>query len=103
MKTTKLITGQYTPSEAKEILLNMVDNKINFHKIKNLSSEIHSEKPDIESQKSIEELKEARKQIITLIQKAKDDNTNLKIESTISIDFETKVPSKEAYLKEEIF
>lgn len=100
MKTIKLIKGLYTPNEAKEILLDMLDSKINFHKIKSLSSLVRCNQPNAESEARIEELKEARGQILKLIQEAREGNTQLRIESTVHISPEGQEAAEAVCLKE---
>lgn len=103
MKTTKLITGQFTPSEAKDVLLSLVDTKINFHKIKSLSSMIRCNKPEAESELRILALKEAKEQILAIIQQAINEDCTLNIESTINISFEPKDQEEELCSKAETY
>ncbi len=88
MNTLKLIDGQYTPEEAKEMLLETLNSKINFYKIKNLSSEMRFGKPDLEAYEKIRELQEAKGLVNDIIQQALQDNSKLKIESTIHVYLE---------------
>ncbi len=84
----KLIEGNFSPEDAKVILVELINHKIHFHSLKNFSSEERFGKPEEGAQKRIEELKESREEIILLIQQAVDNNTNLRIESSIFISFE---------------
>lgn len=95
MKTTKLIQGSFSPIDAKEILLNMVDTKINFHKIKSLSSLVQCNQPNQESEQRIKELKEAKEQILAFIEKAKKEGCSLRVESTINLSLEAKEQAEE--------
>ena len=88
METIQLIKGKFTPEEAKEILLNLVNSKIRFHELRNFSSVVCSNKPDTASEKRIAELKEAREQIKACIQQAKEDNSHLMLEGTIQVTFQ---------------
>lgn len=101
MKTAKLIQGNFSPNEAREILLNMVDSKINFHKIKSLSSLVRSNQPNKESEQRIKELKEAREQILGLISTAKEQDSTLRIDSTINVSLEANELAEEVCLKAE--
>lgn len=101
MKTTKLITGLYTPDEAKEILLDMVKSKINFHNIKSLSALVRFNKPDLESESRIKGLQKTREELLALIQQAENDNLNLRIESTIKVSFEAQEQPEEISSKAE--
>lgn len=90
METIKLINGKFTPEEAKEILLDLIAKKINFHNLKNFSSEVCYSQPDAESRKRIKELQEAKAQVLTLVREAKEEQSHLVIESTIRIAFADK-------------
>lgn len=88
MKILNLISGKYTPAEAREILLKLVDIKINFHKIKNLKSQVNSEMPDAESTNRLAELQEIRSQIVSLIQEAIEGNHHVEVESILNLALE---------------
>lgn len=103
MKTTKLITGKFTPTEAKEILLTLVDTKINFHKIKSLSSIVRCNQPDADSELRILALKEAKEQILSIVQQAANEECILNIESTVNISFEPKDQEEEVCSKAEAY
>lgn len=71
-----------------EVLLKLVDIKINFHKIRNLESQVNSEKPDLVSQARIKELEQIRAQIESLIQEAVEGNHNVEVESILNVAIE---------------
>lgn len=85
MYTLKLINNQFTPEEAKELLLTLINDKIRFHSTKNFSSEIRTGVSENQSRQRIKELEEAKKQIIELVQKAEEMNLVLDVESSINI------------------
>ena len=84
----KFIEGKFSPEDAKEILTDLINHKIHFHSLKNFSYEERFGKPVEGSKKRIEELKKSREKIILIIQQATDNNTNLRMESSINITFE---------------
>ncbi|GAB3203992.1 hypothetical protein ABID22_003236 [Pontibacter aydingkolensis] len=90
MKILNLISGNYTPAEAREVLLKLIDIKISFHKIKNLKSQVNFEKADVGSQARIKELLEIRAQIVSLIQEAIEGNHNVEVESILNVAIEGK-------------
>lgn len=102
MTTISLILGEYTPMEAKEILLKMLDSKINLHNLQSLSAYVRFGKPNIESELRIKELKEARNKINALALKAAEDNSSVVIESTIDIAFKAKVQPEEYVQRQEL-
>lgn len=81
-----LLRGKYSAEEAKEIISNFITQKINFHNMRNYSSQIRYERPDENSLIRIEELKESRKSLMELINTAKEEGRTLKIDSTITIE-----------------
>jgi hypothetical protein len=101
MKTTNLISGLFAPDEAKEILLDMLTSKINFHNVKSLSSLVRYNQPNLESESRIKELQESREQLLAVIQKAAEENLHLRIESTVKISFEAQEQPKEVCSKAE--
>ncbi len=84
----KLIEGKFSPEDAKEVLLELINHKINFHSLKNFSSEERFGKSIEGSKKRIEYLKKAKEKVVEIIDKAKHDNCNLRLESCINISFE---------------
>lgn len=85
MNNLKLIDGKFNPIEAKEILLNMISSKIQFHTIKDFSSQLRTGEFEINSRKRMQELKEAREKIIALLDEAQKNNLLVDIQSTINI------------------
>lgn len=90
MNDLKLIDGKFNPDEAKEILLNLISSKIQFHTIKDFSSEIGIGEPDIRSRKRIAELRTIKEEILSLIEKTEKENLLLEVKSTITISCSPK-------------
>ncbi|MCC9020590.1 MULTISPECIES: hypothetical protein [Flavobacterium] len=91
MKNTQkiqLIKGDFTNDEAKEILLNLINAKINFHNLKNFSDDERSGKQDEISLKRITELTESQEVISQIINHATKENLKIKIESDIFLTVE---------------
>jgi len=80
-----LIKGEFTKQEARDILLGMINYKINFHELRNFSSSIQQGEQDDSSLKRINELEATRNQMITFFSKL-DDSDKLKITSKIIIE-----------------
>lgn len=87
-KTIKLIAGEYSPQEAREILYNLLSSKIEFHSKKDFSSQDRFGKPNLDSRKRIEELREAKEEMLVLMQEALAENKRIKISSEVFISFE---------------
>lgn len=81
----KLIDGTFSEADAKDILTNIFLAKINFHKLKNFSSQVRFGKDDGIAQKRIPELNEAMIKLEELLAVAKETNKKLIINSEINI------------------
>lgn len=84
-ETIELIKGTFTPDEAREILLRLLDSKINFHNLKNWSSRERFGKPDAYSEQRLGHLREARTKVETLISQSINEEKNMTINSSIEI------------------
>lgn len=90
METTEKITlidGNYSPSEAKEILMNLFNNKIDYHTVKNFSSLERFGKEDQTALRRLPELKETVALISQIINDATSQNKNIIVKSTVDISF----------------
>lgn len=85
MENLKLIDGKFSPSETKEILLNMVNSKIRFHTVKDFGTEIRTGESGLRSHERISELKEIKHKIITLMEKAEKENMEVEVYATITV------------------
>jgi hypothetical protein len=88
MKNTndlKLIDGQFSPDEAREILMSVFIGKIDFHENKNFSSEERFGKVDLTALKRIPELQRSMDIISRIIDEAKENNETLQITTDIQI------------------
>ncbi|HCL06651.1 MAG TPA: hypothetical protein DHW64_12150 [Chitinophagaceae bacterium] len=102
MNTTEkvtLINGVFTPDEAKEVLLTLLNHKINFHRMRNFSSEERFGKPDPVSAKRLPALYESREQVLSILNDATTSGYKLEIESLVSIRKGEKI---EAPVQEEV-
>ena len=87
-ETIELIKGTFTPNEAKEILLQLLNSKMNFHNLKNWSSRERFGKPDADSVQRLRNLEESRKKVETLVSKSINEQKTLIINSSIEIKIE---------------
>ena len=88
MEVTKkltLIEGSFTAEEAKEILLNMYSTKINFHEMKNFSSQERFGMEDEIAQNRIPKLKNEIENVLQLVSVADLNKNKLIITSEINI------------------
>jgi hypothetical protein len=88
MKNTEkltLIDGNFTYNEAKDILSNIISSKINFHNMKNWSSQERFGKDDEVAQKRIPALKKEMEKLQTILSEAKKHDKKLVLSSEINI------------------
>lgn len=82
----QLVKGEFTPSEASHIIMNLIDEKINFHKIQRLQiwESNHNCKTDqIDSR--IAELEQEKEIARDYINKSRGTGQNLNINGTLEI------------------
>lgn len=84
-QTIELIKGVFTPDDAREILLTLLDNKINFHNLRNWSSRERFGKPDAYSEERLTNLRESREKVKQIISQSIKQEENLMINSSIEI------------------
>ena len=83
----KLIDGEFKPSEAGNILLDLINYKINYHQMELFSNEERFSKDLSNSKSRIEQLKKVRKCLEEIINYSSEKGMNVKIESFIDITF----------------
>ncbi len=91
MKNTETLTiihGDFTCDEAKEILMNMFSSKINYHKMKNWSSQERFGKDDALAQNRIPALRNEIKKLEEILSVSKAKNKKLVISSEINISLQ---------------
>lgn len=86
-KTIKLnlIEGQFSSTEAQEVLLNIFSTKIQFHELKDFSSQERFGKPDEIAQKRIPELKKEVEKLMQILSEANTGQKHLVVCSEITI------------------
>ena len=84
-ETFSIIEGCFDPRDAKEILINMLSNKIQFHQKRNFSSVERYGIADTNTINRINELKNTLENILKLISQAEQSNSLLLISSKINI------------------
>lgn len=85
-KQFKLIAGVFSPTDAKEILISLINEKIRFHNLKILT---HQERFGVEDNghtKRLKQLIKSKDQIQKLIESCEKKKKSLVINSTIVIE-----------------
>ncbi len=83
----KLIQGTFTPSEASDILIEIIDKKINFHKIQKLKiSEGNHDDPCSLDTARLSELERSKQHLLQIIRGVRADGKRMTINATINIE-----------------
>lgn len=85
-----LIKGHFSPAEAADVLLSLINEKIKFHTVKSLH--LRDDEPDNgqTSEDRIKGLREAKKIIEQLVLRAHKNGFDLEINSTLEIKLREK-------------
>jgi hypothetical protein len=86
----KLIDGEFDAAEAREILIKLIDFKINFHEAKIFSAQERNTNPGLHSMIRIEELKRAKKELIDIFNEMGSVEL-IKIRSKVELLMESKI------------
>jgi hypothetical protein len=81
----QLVEGEFTPVEAADVLLSLINYKIKFHSVQILNLKGMENEAIKKSEKRISELKKAKKNVTQLILKARKKGEKIEINSIISI------------------
>ena len=86
LETFDLIKGDFSVSEATEIIDELFQTKIRFHELKNFGIQERFGETDPHTDQRIDELKSHKEKALALILQAKNTGQNLKVNSTVSIE-----------------
>ncbi len=81
----KLIEGRFSPKDAKEILMNIFSSKIQFHKMKNFSSQERIGESDETALTRIPQLEISKEEITKLIEEAQLKNLTIAISAEVNL------------------
>lgn len=90
-KEIKLIDGVFTPDEAKSVLITMIDNKINYHKLDDFSYHIRTDRHPHHSKKRVDELLETKAQLRSWIDLIQPHSPQLRIKGTVIIELDENI------------
>ncbi|MEO1012291.1 MAG: hypothetical protein AAFX53_13365, partial [Bacteroidota bacterium] len=83
--TLKLVEGDFSPAEAADVLLSLINDKIKFHTVQALNLKEGYQEDTSHSEQRIKELKEAKKMVKDLVIKAQIEGLTIEINSPINI------------------
>jgi hypothetical protein len=82
----KFINGEFSQEDARELLLNIISKKIQFHSVDSLSLWEKNASEDFGAKKRLEELQSARSQVLELLTSQTTMGKKINIYSTIEIE-----------------
>ncbi|MEM9528673.1 MAG: hypothetical protein AAGA31_18815 [Bacteroidota bacterium] len=85
--TTKfeLVKGEFSATEAQEVLNSLIQSKINFHAVKNFRCEERSGQENDWCKERITALRQNREEVAALLKEAIDQGLSVEIQSHITI------------------
>ena len=84
-KELKLMDGHYQPTEAKELISSLINGKLGFLNLE-LMRKLEWDQPGVgECQNAMKELKDVKKDIIALMNKAKELGLEVQLKGSIEI------------------
>ena len=81
----KFITGKYSPAEAADILISVLNDKIKFHSLRSLNLTPSETNTRLNSEERIKELTQVKKKVEKLVSQAHQENLFLEITSSIKL------------------
>lgn len=81
----KLVQGSFSPEEAGRVLLSLLQNKISFHNMEALSTQIRFGGDVARYERRIKELKEIGESLTAFLTEAGHQEKTLQIEGTFTI------------------
>jgi hypothetical protein len=88
LQKLKLIEGRFSPKEGREILMNVLSSKLQFHKMKNFSSQERFNKDDEIAVRRIPQLENSMTKLAEILDEAEKNGEMLFIESEVAIHFD---------------
>lgn len=101
-QTFKLIEGQYTPAEAREVLLALVNSKINFNHMAAFGLEERGGKAE-HHRKRVAELKDVRAMVSHLLERAQEQGCHIEVAGSFTINLvpqQTSAPQESTTVKQ---
>ena len=80
----QLVEGKFSPIEAADILISLLNDKIRYHQIRALNNELEARLQDY-SQKKLERLKAVKERLSQLIREANEQGQLLEIDCKINL------------------
>ena len=87
----KLVKGFFSPPEAADVLLSLINDKIKFHTVQSLNLKNRHGDINSHSEVRIKELKQAKSQVKEMVLMARDQGIELEINGTIQIKLKRKL------------
>ena len=82
----KLVKGQFSAQETKQILFTLINDKIKFHQLDLFSKSERNTGNKIYSENRIKELNECKQELDSFLELAKEKNLEIKINGDITLN-----------------
>ncbi|NJM78691.1 MAG: hypothetical protein HC854_01925 [Flavobacterium sp.] len=81
----KLVKGQFSPAEARNILFTLINDKIKFHQLDLFSKTERNKTNNIHSKERIKELELSRDNLESFLEELEDKNLKISIDGNITL------------------
>ncbi len=82
----EFVGGTFSTKHAKTRLLRFINDQLIYHSVRSLGSQERLGRPDIESEKKIEELTQYKEESLALIEYAEKNGLNIALEAKIKLN-----------------
>lgn len=82
-----LIDGTFPADDARDILLSLINYKIDYHQVKNFGNQLRTGQDDDGTTSRVEQLKKTREEVIRIVDQAAATGQMLKIRSELVFEF----------------
>lgn len=88
VQSIKLIDGIFSPNQTSDIIRDLIDTKINFHKLSRLSlTEGNHDDEATYDNKRLDELISEKERLLKAVKEAKENGKKIKLISLIDIEY----------------
>ncbi len=81
----ELINGDFSADDTRDLLLNIIANKIQFHAVKSIENWEKNTLSDKKSNQRIEELQQSRAEILSMLNQSMENDSRFRIHAIIQL------------------
>jgi hypothetical protein len=82
----ELINGDFSADDTRDLLLNIIANKIQYHAVKSIENWERNNLSDKKSNQRIEELQKSRVEILSMLNQSMENDSRFRIHAIIELE-----------------